>query len=218
MFHSSRVFSLDIFFTFMVSLSLLGLLKIDSDRFQNRNNIFLFGVLLGLGMLTKQYYPVFILGPVFILIFQLCRQKGCSRKVILNLAVGFSIAVLISMIFYSGHLLPSKRGSNILYRMKLIDDIGWYPKTKLMNYFYYIYCLVFEQISPFNFIVFIIGFVVFMTSHSNRKLFLISWILIPLVIFSGIPSKYNRYTMACLPAIALISGYAFSKKKIGVFF
>ncbi len=218
MFHYSRVFNLDVFFTFMVSLLLLWLLKIDLDKFQNRKNIFLFGVLLGLGMLSKQCFPVFILGPVFILIFQLCRQKRCSRKVIFNLAVCFLIAVLISMVFYSGYLLLSKRGSNILYRMKLIDDIGWYPKTKLMNYFYYIYCLIFEQISPFNFIIFIIGFAIFITSRSNKKLFLILWILIPLIVFSGIPSKYDRYTMAYLPAAALMSGYAFSRKKTGIFF
>ena len=58
----SRFFYLELALTAIVALSIYLLLL--SERFENRTALLLFGLSLGLGLLTKRTYPVFVLGPL----------------------------------------------------------------------------------------------------------------------------------------------------------
>jgi len=74
-FQSSRQFQLDFPLTAMVSLNILLLLK--CDNFKNRLYSFLFGLALGWAMLIKGQVMLFIIWPLF---FVLYRTFANSRK------------------------------------------------------------------------------------------------------------------------------------------
>ncbi|MDD5614408.1 MAG: glycosyltransferase family 39 protein [Candidatus Omnitrophica bacterium] len=205
----SRVYNLDLFMLFGVLLSLFLFLKAQNHMFSDIKIMLLLGVSLGFGMLSKQYFLIFLIAPALALV----KKNHFNKRTVFCFGVAILLMILIALIFYSGYFLSEKKGSDIFYRVRLVDDLGWHPKYQIFNHFYYIYSIIFEQLSPFNFILFLLGFIFYVKSSDNRKPFIFSWILIPLLILSFLPCKYNRYTMPILPALALVSGYLLSSFK-----
>ena len=151
-YHFSRVYGLDLFMLFWVLLSLFLFLKAQNRMFSDIKIMLLLGASLGFGMLSKQYFFIFLIAPVLTLV----KRKHFNKRAVFCFAAAALLMILIALIFYSGYLLPGKKGSDIFYRVQLIDDTGWYPKYQIFNHFYYIYSVIFEQVSLFNFILFFI--------------------------------------------------------------
>jgi 4-amino-4-deoxy-L-arabinose transferase-like glycosyltransferase len=103
------LFSMSRYSYFEFALTALVVLGIDlllaSDRFQNRRNSLLLGVVLGMGVLLKRTYPIFVIGPLLVVVLQAgliqklwarlrMRPRVSWRAVVLALAGGLSLAAL----------------------------------------------------------------------------------------------------------------------------
>lgn len=76
-FGQSRVFMVDLFSTAMVTLSIY--LLILTNNFKNIKYSLLFGFVAGLGLLSKSFFIIFVIGPLFYVLF-----KSISLNFIVN--------------------------------------------------------------------------------------------------------------------------------------
>jgi 4-amino-4-deoxy-L-arabinose transferase-like glycosyltransferase len=98
----SRFFYLELALTAMVALSVYLLLS--SDRFENRTASLLFGLVLGLGLLTKRTYFVFVWAPLCLIVLRSNALESLKRRLrggfrldlggaLLALAIGLALAI-----------------------------------------------------------------------------------------------------------------------------
>ena len=210
-FTSSRFFALDLALTSMVCLAMYCLIA--SDFFQNAKYSLMSGIALGLGMLTKQYFSLFIFVPSLVTIIQGLRQSYKRKSVVRNILIAVFSAIAISAIFYNKRWIEVKL-SSVLYRMCIIEGAAYeWSLSGRSPFLFYITKLLFNQISVVMFIVFLYGLYVFLRKNRKRVLIL-SWILTPYLVLSLVPCKFARYGMPYLPAIALITAYGIENIKI----
>ena len=98
-FNNLRIYMLDLPLTSMVALGLYFLIA--SDNFSDRKNSLLFGLSLGLGLLTKFNYIAFIIGPLFFVLYRTFKQKSVlSKRKIKNIVYLAAIAFFLCLAFY----------------------------------------------------------------------------------------------------------------------
>ncbi|MCK5177441.1 MAG: glycosyltransferase family 39 protein, partial [Candidatus Aenigmarchaeota archaeon] len=222
-----REYLMDVSLTAMVTLSIYLLLK--TDYFNNRMYSMLFGISLGLGMLTKWTFVFFICPAILLIIFGLIIKNTNINEVKLNFKSYFFNRIKLFFI--------SKKTRNLL----LLSLIGfliasfWYVpnydsvKSLLLGHssdsgaiegdpeiftlksitWYFVGLINHNIFLPF-FIVFLIGLFFLIKNISNNKIrtsILLLWILIPWGVFTFIRNKDIRYIMPLLPAIAIISSF-----------
>ncbi len=220
-FGSSRLFGLMFALCSLVSFSIYCLLY--SDIFRNRKYSILFGLSIGLGMLTKWTFAFFIFGPllfvlaqtVFFNIRQIPRDRmmggvfrslavflRSAKQQLLNIFYTFLFAFTIAGVYYLKFLRTGD-----LFKSFPEESAGmlWY---ELRNIFFYIFDLININLSFFFFMLFLCAFagVVIFWPKLQKKGILILWILIPYIIFTFFrANKNSRYIISFLPAIAIIS-------------
>ena len=94
----SRRYYLDFPLAAMVCTGVYCLVR--SENFRNRKGSVLFGVVAGLGMLTKWTYPIFLAAPVILALF---RSKP-TRHTIKNIALASLIPLVIAAPWYIASL------------------------------------------------------------------------------------------------------------------
>lgn len=99
-FGTSRMFLLDYALIAMIALSVYLLLL--TDYFRNTKYSILFGISLGIGMLIKNTFPGFIIGPLFYIFYRgmLESTEKERRKRIANLFYSLSIGVVLALPWY----------------------------------------------------------------------------------------------------------------------
>lgn len=206
-FGHSRVFMYDLPLIAMVCLSVYTFLL--TDNLKKRSCSLLFGVTMGLGMLTKIVFPFFIFSALFYYIYKgflnvafdiKKKTKAHSRQ-----AMNFMLALSIGIILASTWYIP-----NFSHLVKSLIALPAYgevhpPVFSADSLFYYLFALINYQISFFGFLVFIIGLLLFIKKKIKNRLLLICWLLIPYFTFSFIYYKSIRYILPYLPPIAIIS-------------
>lgn len=207
-FQLSRMFMLEIALCFMVAAGITALLY--SDGFKKENMSVLFGIVSGLGLLTKQYYAVFILGPVTFLLLDsfFYGDTGEKNKIIRNLFLSFALAVITASWWYIPNLkdmlpLAIASVSNPFFAP---FDI---PLFSFRSLTFYLRVLVNDQILLFFFLVFLCALFILSRKGKNNRylgLFLV-WIIPAYFILTFFKNKFWYYTLSYLPAIALISAY-----------
>lgn len=225
-FGHSRTFMYDLPLTAMVCLGIYSYQV--SGNFRKIGSSINFGIVLGLGMLTKFPFFVFIIsalsGYFFYAFSMIMHDSVKQRKPLLgilrehsgqirNTLIALIIAIIIALTWY---------GKNLPYLLEILITIpqvygAEYPSVFTpQSLFFYFFQLVNIQISFYLFIVFILGLWFFSKLRLKNKLFLIHWILIPYFVFTLINYKSTRYTLPYLPAIAIISsiGIFSIKRKI----
>jgi 4-amino-4-deoxy-L-arabinose transferase-like glycosyltransferase len=206
-FGHSRVFMYDLPLIAMVCLSVYTFLL--TDNLKKRSCSLLFGVTMGLGMLTKIAFPFFIFSALFYYIykgflnvaFDIKKKTKAHSRQAMNFMVALSIGIILASTWYIpnfSHLVKS------LIALPAYGEVHP-PVFSTDSLFYYLFKLINYHISFFGFLVFIISFIFFIKAKIKNKLFLIYWILIPYVIFSLIYYKSVRYILPYLPPIAIIS-------------
>jgi len=196
----SRHFSLELPLAAMAALSVFLLVK--TDFFKNRIYSIFLGINLGLGMLTKQTFVLYLLGPglvTFYFSFYI-KDKNCKRDKLINLIICILCAFLISGIFYSNPQVFS----SIFSRTQFIGAVPQNNILSVAHFSYYIKSLFYTLGWAFTFLCFCSVFKI-ATLGKYIRYVLLSWILIPFFAFTFILLKYGEYTIAYLPAIALIS-------------
>ena len=222
----SRQFMVE--FGLMLFVTLWILLQVFSDHFENSKYNFALGCVLGLGMLMKTTFPIYILGPIIISGIYFLRFKSIHQLPIntylKNVSVIFLIGALISSTWYLKNFsqvfsfgLSAGLGdlakdysmgdpldfNTILSFWKIVINVG------ISAYYFFIGIAflglvilrkVFSHHSPHNPV----------TTWENKGLLLL-WPLFPFVVFSLGVNKDYRYLLPTLPALsALIATVIFT--------
>ena len=196
------MFMIEIALTFMVSATVLVLLY--TDGFKNRKASILAGVILGLGLLTKQKYIVFVVGPIawIFLSSYLSANNKARRLAIINLLIFSAIGVFIALPWYL---------FDFFERLEFIKSCAFnqlfVPEemsvSSIRSFFYYLSELKNWQIFPFFFFILIVSLIIAVRDKKRIYLFLV-WIIVPYSILTLFPNKFFYYTLPYLPAVAYI--------------
>jgi 4-amino-4-deoxy-L-arabinose transferase-like glycosyltransferase len=186
-------------------------LLIKSEFLSNVKYLVLLGIFGGLGVLMKFHFPIFVIGPFLIYLYNL--YKKCGRRSFLNLFWIVLPAIIIAGPWY----------------FQNIDTVLWHAKRAtsaeiLGNYYWgnpFLPAVIARSLLAFvNFAVsgyYFLIFAVLAGFHFvNRKRFVFnyffaSWFLIPFLIFFFGPNKDYRLMLPVLPPLAvLLSSLFFS--------
>ena len=193
-------------------LTILFLIK--SNLFQNKKYSMLFGVFLGLGMLVRWVIAMYILGPLFFVLYLLIKKRLFKkRKVIIHLCVAFLIALVIS--FY-----PYLQNNYWIFQYFYGHHVGgqlWQALPQQESNPFSIYSLTFylntfAQLGIFFFILIIFGFVLALRKKSNMKPIL-SVVTIGYLFSVLAPIKGERYIVPIFPFLAILSASVFDHIK-----
>jgi len=230
-FGSSRVYWQDFPLTAMVSLSIYMLIR--ADYFRDRKYSILFGLSIGLGMLTKWTYSVFLAGPfLYFFISSFKRSPENHEKAfrpVLNASISIFLGMAVASFWYipngwdvAGKLfglsvgITGETGEKATRFQQLGETIGPSGVFNIKSLTYYAGQLVSHQITFFFAILLIIFTFSFMKRRDKKMVWtLLLWIVVSVVAFTLIKNKTMRNTIPMLPAIGLIiaSGIIEIKKK-----
>lgn len=138
------------------------------------------------------------------------REKIKSPSQIKNRIINFIlmalVALLISLIWYAPHI--EEVYNTIVWGNEYWGTSEGDPEVfTLQSIVFYITALINSQISFVFFIVFIVGLVLGLKSKHKSNLFMISWIVLPYIVMTLLRNKNDRYTIASIVAVAIISAY-----------
>ena len=200
----AHFFLIETLLTTVVTLTILCLLP-DEEGMPFRHSIRL-GMCLGVGLLTKWTFGIFIVGPFLVVCFQ-----NSDKRIIRQLARTFSVGALIAAPWYLYNIRPllmfwQRQGLSAIAE----GDSVISPSA---SWWYYIETLIEQQMLPV-FVAFLALsiFVLLKTRESSTFMqILVVWILIPYLLFTYHLNKDLRYVVPMLPAIALLMGMGMAK-------
>ncbi|MFA5157044.1 MAG: glycosyltransferase family 39 protein [Candidatus Omnitrophota bacterium] len=216
-FHLSRMFMFSATFCFTVTAGITALYY--SEGFRKTGASLLFGLFLGLGLLTKQTYLVFIAGPLLFLVSGSFPNANTvvRKKIVGNLILSIIIGAIMASWWYIPNLtnmLPLAIDS-ATDPLLVPHDI---PIFSFRSLFFYLRVLITEQILLFFFALFVISLYSLSKKKKTELFFLcLAWIIVPYIFFTFVKNKFWYYTLPYLPAIALISAYGVTKIKRAIF-
>ncbi|MBN2121060.1 MAG: glycosyltransferase family 39 protein [Candidatus Omnitrophica bacterium] len=211
-FRYSRFFGPDFALTAAVSMSICFLIY--AEQFKQLKYSIFFGVSLGLGMLTKATFALFMIGPLAYALGQIFNLKIINHTAVknrlLNLAAscmtGFLLIVLgylpiLSRIFETAKI-------SLLRSLFLTTDRSPSSAVSFLERLSYIlqglFSIINDQISFLFAIIFTLG-LFFYLLRAKKRLFLISWYLFPFLLLSASLYTEARLMLPALPALALIT-------------
>lgn len=194
---------------------------IKSEGFENRKYNYPLGVVLGLGMLMKITFALYIIFPaIFVLVKGIREKRGFSKLTVSNIFYVVLIGLLISGMWYL---------NNFRAIIKYVISAGYGEVAKyyglgsifsLKTVLAYWMFVINYGISSYYFILIIFLLIptllIFMKNKTaagyNKTLYfyyLMIWLTIPFIIFTFGMSKDYRFTAPLYPALALLMGVAF---------
>jgi len=212
-FNHSRLFMLDLPLTALTSAGLYFLTA--SNAFTDKKNSLAFGICLGLGLLTKFNYILFIAGPLLFTLYLGLRGKGNKDKTFaaMNIRRLILAALALSVLFYflkSWDIFQRIYGltcGNIMraYRIQfpefIVLKISWLLSS--------LETAVSDGMSFVLFAAFLASVYPFYTSRAKNKTELSLAMEIPLFTYIFIlildPGSMLRYSLPVLPAAAVIT-------------
>ena len=194
----TRHFNLDLPLIAMLSLAFYYLLK--TDNFINRKYSIIFGISVGLGLLTKHAFFIFIAPMVLCASLYLRNLKSIINVILSVLIAGFIAGpwyILSKGPHFDYFRYMHNIGGDILFQL---------PHT---TFDYYILEFINRQASFVFFLIFLMSLVIFIFRYKNLryKILIIVWILWTYFIFTSpiITTRANvRYTAPILIPITLI--------------
>lgn len=215
-FGMSRVYYLEVPVAAMTSIALLFIIY--SDYFLSRRYSILFGVFFALALLVKWISIIFIVGPLaycaFFAIYSKNKPKEFEKRVVANLFISLLVTLALISPVYAliAKVFLVKYGSIFinLYRKKTCD-FSAYALTKYIMYLFK------YQLFPLFSWFFFISLPFFYFCVRKGRLLLTFWIIPPYLFFTtlvicGYP-ECMRFSVPCLPAIALIISASIFKIK-----
>ncbi len=200
---SSRETLIDLWLSAMVALAMWVLLK--TEDFSKIKESVLFGIVCGLGMLTKWTFPLFVAVPA----------AWLGRRNIKNASLAAACAALIASYWYapSGHMLAQFFQQNTAGGMTEGDPAA----ASVQAAVFYLRALEGYQLFFPLFVAFLAGIVLLARNIDARWTPIILWIVggwLGLMLFQN---KDPRYSAPFLPAVALITAVVFQRKKALIF-
>lgn len=182
------------------------LFLIKSNFFKVRKYSLLFGLLLGFSLLIKWTTVVFILGPLFYVIYKILRDKSSKKKETLNnIFLAFIITLVISFYpyfqnyywvfqYFYGH-----RSGGPMWQI-----VSEQERNPISSYSLTYYLNTFSQLGIFHFILIVTGFILAIHRKSNLKPILLS-VLISYFFFVFSLLKAERHIIPIYPYLAILS-------------
>lgn len=154
-----------------------------------------FGLLSGLGMLAKVTFPVF-LAPVF-LMETWTRRKEWTRRAGLWCGLSLLLAAAVAAYWYAprlDHLWHALRLHIVEYNRDFAPGQAESGRFFLID--------AFLTLGPGSAGLLLLALIVGFTRREYRSL--LAWLLFPLLLFALAPSDIARFTLASLPAAAVL--------------
>ena len=155
-----------------------------------------------------------VLALEFALVFWLVRYfswAGISPGKIINILTLTFISLLLCFPWYAHNLAKMARGMS---KFGFPDDVLKGAMEWPLSIWGYYLEIAGRQMGLPLFILFVVAFVVFLSNRKKFNWVLFGWIVLPFLAFTFINNKGVRYTMPCLPAIALVSALWIMQIKI----
>ncbi len=195
-----RHYLLDFPLTAMVALS--NWLLIRSEGFRERRTALVYGASLGLGMLTKWPFALFVAGPFLVTVaFRVGRERARWKNLLWASGTGF----LVAAPWYIANFRSTIAFAATQSAWAQAEGDPLLGSIVLLKY--YALALVEQQILlPFAALA-LLGLLVVVARRGLRHdtLFLLSWIALPYLYFTFAANKDPRFTVPYLTALAIFS-------------
>lgn len=193
----TRMYMTEVAETAMIAASILALIK--SEGFSKKFGSIIFGICIGLGILTKGAYPVFIIGPLIIVFLSEVLAKPNRSVKLVNVCLSLGIACIIGSLWFT----PQK----FFIRFAAIQNFSFAPANNFgMSYLkglvLYLYSLVDFSLSYVGYLL-IPSIVMALTLRQDKHKILLWWMIVPVLILNLFPWKTARYLFPILPSAAL---------------
>ncbi|MFH1459211.1 MAG: glycosyltransferase family 39 protein [Candidatus Omnitrophota bacterium] len=197
-------------------VSVCAYLLLLTNNFQNFKFSVFAGISFGLALLIRQSAIIFLFGPIFTTILTCKADNQLQNKnKFFNIFVFIFLSIFIAAIFYH---CPQTL-SSIMERTQHIAKVQEENIFSLSHLFFYIKILPF-QIGWLNCFLFIMSIYSLRNISPAKRLFLLSWLVIPFIILTFIRVKEFEFSMPYLPVFALCLAVFYneiSKKTTGKF-
>jgi 4-amino-4-deoxy-L-arabinose transferase-like glycosyltransferase len=175
-----------------------------SRSFERRWPSLILGVTIGLGVLTKWTFVVFLAGPLVLAVYLALRQATRAR--LLNVALAAAISLLIGLPWYLTNL-EALQAFLQFNRLLAAPQEGEAPVWSLESWIYYLRELMTQQmLLPFALLAVAGATLALRRCRWNSYLWmLVAWVAVGYVASTLFINKDTRYTMPYLPALALLT-------------
>ena len=181
-------------------------LVLKTKNLTDKNTLFLLGIISGLGIMMKLHFLIFVAGPAFVIFYESwkkMKRKLFDYKKVLILIIP---ALAISLPWYARNILTvlwkAKRSAD----PKLLGDLYYGSPLSIINLYGSALDFINYVVSSYWTLVLLILFVVFV--HKGKKIkinyFLISWFIIPFIVFYLGPNKDYRLMLPILPTVGIL--------------
>lgn len=196
----SRDYMLDLPLAAMIAAAVYSLIR--TNDFSSRNNCVKFGIMFGLGMLTKWTFILFVITPMIFLLWEGYSLATKKFRIIVNFFLSIFTGLVISLPWYLRNIISIF--SNRLNELER-GDLSF-----LENVFYY-FKIVPGQTSLIIAILFIVGiFLFFKNSFFLKRRLPLYWLLGSYILITIINFKLPRFSIALLiPISVLFAGMLF---------
>jgi 4-amino-4-deoxy-L-arabinose transferase-like glycosyltransferase len=184
--------------TSLVTLSIYLLLR--TEDLTNKKYTILFGISVGLGILTNLIFPLYIAAPLLI---YLVNVKKITKRQIENLLVSLCIGLLICSTWLAPNLISGSFFQET--QSLLLSHIQYKPFAIMFSVDYL--KMLWTQLYPIFSFLFIICLLFFLFLKNTQKFLFLSWLITPLIILSIIEYKEGKYILPILPAVGLIISF-----------
>lgn len=176
-------FQLDLPLAAVVAVALFVLSR--TDRLTRPGLSAMAGLVLGLGMLVKPTFPLYVAGPIVWLL-----ALGRSLRAVWNLALAILVAAVVSLPWYAPRVIPGPARS----ASEAIGGAGAHPGTTFV-----------QQLGALAVVLVVVGLAV---AVMRGRGFAIVALVVPLALLALRGPDGVRHTLPMLPAAAVLGGMA----------
>lgn len=184
----------------------------------DRKYLFLLGLITGFGFLMKLHFLIFIIGPAILILYESWRKIGNKILSYKNILLFALPAFAVALPWYSRNILTLLWKAKRSVNPELLGDLYYGSAFSVKNLYLSGVDFINYVISPFWSLTLTFFGVIFICKRMKVRLnyFLVSWFLIPFVIFYFGPNKDYRLMLPLLPPVSILIAWLmrsiFSKK------
>lgn len=229
-FSLARLFLMDFCDMALVALALYCLIR--TEGFSQRRPAVALGVVMGLGLLCRAFFPIFLAGPLGISLYTAWRaekhsvQEGKPQKPEWQVSSGLALlaCLVVAAPWYLTNMVPlALRSLSAAYGA---EAVGYGPETPFTVQALASYFVNFTNAhpSPFGIMLFLYAVALLWLKRSSLRskipgdgvtlmrtlALLLSSVVLPYVFFSTLPSQDIKNIIPVLPAMAVITACGLS--------
>jgi len=196
---------------FSMDFALMGAITM-SIYFFHKTNFFkslrwsiIFGMSCGFGMMIKDPFGAFVIGPILYGLFEVIKNSNKDKKPLINFLLFCAVFYIVIYPFY---FMGPFQINKVMFK-RIVEESPNIPWYSFKNLRFFTAGLWERQLSPPFFVAFVVGIYYFVRNARNTsKFILLLWVIIPNSVILFMPHwKTSRYLMPHLPALAIVSAF-----------